>query len=253
LKIFADFGLIFFMFVVGLELDPRMLKKSAKKALAVSISGMVLPLAMGAASGYMMYELLLTTEERSKVAFGTFLLFLGIALAVTAFPVLARILVEQQILHTPVGTATISAAAVDDVVAWILLAIVISVIKAASPFTALYSLLAGAAWTAFVLLVVRRGLMKLMRISVARGGISTMMTVVTFVLILVSSFITEIVGISNIFGGFIVGLGFPREHGFAVKITEKIEDFVLILLVPLVSSLIFSLFFFVVIENLQLF
>jgi Kef-type K+ transport system membrane component KefB len=108
LNLMSNFGLVLFLFLVGLELDPRMLKKSIKKSLAISLAGMALPFGVGVGTSYALYVLI--EPPNHTASFTTYFLFLGVAMAITAFPVLARILTELNLLKTKVGSITVSAA-----------------------------------------------------------------------------------------------------------------------------------------------
>ncbi|KAI8613606.1 Cation/H+ exchanger, partial [Chytriomyces sp. MP71] len=125
LKLVADLGLLLYLFLVGLELDPVHLLKIFKKSVSISVAGIVLPFALGAGVANIIYA----SYADPSVSFTSFLLFTGVAMSITAFPVLARILTERNLLHTKVGQATISAAAVDDFIAWTLLVLVIALIN----------------------------------------------------------------------------------------------------------------------------
>ncbi|KAJ2757524.1 hypothetical protein IWQ57_007071, partial [Coemansia nantahalensis] len=172
-------------------------------------------------------------------SFATFLLFCGVAMAITAFPVLARILTEQNLLKTTVGSIAISAAAIDDVVSWCLLALVLALTNNSSGLSALWVFLTGTGWTLLVLLVVRPVYVWYLRRSgVLRGREpSQIVLFVTFVMVLVSAWFTEIIGIHAIFGGFLIGVIVPHDGGFAIKVTEKIEDVVQIFFLPIYFAL----------------
>ncbi|KAJ2714207.1 K(+)/H(+) antiporter [Coemansia spiralis] len=235
LSLVSNFGLVLFLFMVGLELDPRILKRNFHRSLAISLAGIVLPFGLGTATSYALYTLLMD----SKGSFTTFLLFCGVAMAITAFPVLARILTEQNLLKTTVGSIAISAAAIDDVVSWCLLALVLALTNNSSGISALWVFLAGAGWVLFVLLAVRPVYMWYLRRSgVLRGREpSQMVLFVTFVMVLISSYYTDIIGIHAIFGAFIIGVIVPHDGGFAIKVTEKIEDVVQIFFLPIYFAL----------------
>ncbi|KAF9404098.1 K(+)/H(+) antiporter, partial [Podila epigama] len=152
LNLVSSIGLVLFLFLVGLELDPALVVKRARFALGISFAGMALPLGVGAAVSYVLYE---EMGPDTEVGFGQFLLFCGVAMSITAFPVLARILAEQKLLTTKVGFLTICAGAVGDIVAWILLALVVSIINSASKITPLYVVLLSIAWILILIFVVR--------------------------------------------------------------------------------------------------
>ncbi|KAJ3195552.1 K(+)/H(+) antiporter, partial [Entophlyctis luteolus] len=113
----ANFGLVLYLFLIGLEMDPVNLTKTLGKAVPIAFAGIVLPFAVGVAVSKTLYE----NYADQNVAFSSFVIFTGVAMSITAFPVLARILAERKLLHTRVGAATLSAGAMNDVVAWILL------------------------------------------------------------------------------------------------------------------------------------
>lgn len=152
---------------------------------------------------------------------------------------LARILAELKILKTPVGLLAISAAAVDDAVAWCLLALVISLVNASSGLNALWIFIVGVAYVVFVVVVVSRGyrwlLTKERRLEEA--GPSQFIVAVTFVMVFMSAWFTSALGIHAIFGGFVIGVIVPHENGFAVKLAEKFEEYVTILFLPLYFAL----------------
>jgi Kef-type K+ transport system membrane component KefB len=250
LAVVANLGLIFFLFLIGMELDPSVLRAQAKKAVFTSIGGIVVPFALGAAVSWLIYNTYMLEPQVGPTGvvkpvppFGSFLAFMGVAMSITAFPVLARILTEKSLLQTPVGTATIAAAAVDDVVAWTLLALVVSVVNATNLLNALYIFLVAAAWAAVVIFGIRRLLRKMVMFTEAPESVnhplgrmipvSELSIFVMFIFLFISSFITEIVGIHAIFGAFLAGIATPHEHGFSHKLTEKVEDLVTLVFIPL--------------------
>ncbi|KAI8915203.1 Cation/H+ exchanger, partial [Powellomyces hirtus] len=230
LSLIANIALIFFLFLVGLELDPQTLIKKARQSAAISISGIVLPFAVGVGVSKLIYDNL--SDE--TVPFYSFFVFCGVAMSITAFPVLARILTELKLLQSSVGQVTLAAAAVDDGVAWCLLILVVALINNPSDSVrAVYVFLATIAWGIFLVVAIRPILMKLVHRHAGNDGISSSSMLATFVVILASSWFTQAVGVHAIFGGFLAGLITPHDHGFAIKLTEKIEDFITILLLPL--------------------
>ncbi|KXN70899.1 hypothetical protein CONCODRAFT_70303 [Conidiobolus coronatus NRRL 28638] len=237
LNLISNFGLILFLFVVGLELDPRMMKKNFKRCFAISVSGMILPFGLGAAVSYGLYQLV-EDPKNHATSFGVYLLFLGVALAITAFPVLARILTELNLLHTEVGSITISAAAVDDATSWCFLALVISLINAGSGLTALYVFLMGCALALVLFIAVRPVLITVLRrMGAFDGNPSQGAIFIAFMICFISAWITDVIGIHAIFGAFLAGVIMPHEGGFAVHIIEKIEDLITILLLPIYFTL----------------
>ncbi|KAI9500026.1 Sodium/hydrogen exchanger family-domain-containing protein, partial [Coemansia spiralis] len=231
LTLVSNFGLVLFLFMVGLELDPKALKRNLHRCVAISAAGMLLPFGLGVAVSYAIYKILMD----SKGSFVIFLLFTGVAMAITAFPVLARILTEQNLLKTTVGSIAISAASIDDVVSWCLLALVIALTNNATGLTALWVFLVGAGYVLFILFVVRPIYCWYLTRTGCLNGRDPSQTVlfITFMMVLVSAFFTDIIGIHPIFGGFIIGVIVPHSGGFAIKVTEKIEDVVQIFFLPI--------------------
>ncbi|KNC97065.1 uncharacterized protein SPPG_07462 [Spizellomyces punctatus DAOM BR117] len=234
LSLIANFALIFFLFLVGLELDPRTLMKKAKQSAFISISGIAVPFAVGVGVSKAIYD----TLADKTVPFYSFFVFCGVAMSITAFPVLARILTELKLLQTTVGQVTLASAAVDDGVAWCLLILVVALINNPSDsVTAVYVFLLVVAWGLFLVIAVRPLLAYIVRRGADNDHISHLSVLATFIVILGSSWFTQAAGVHAIFGGFLAGLITPHDHGFAIKLTEKIEDFVTILLLPLYFAL----------------
>ncbi|RKP27342.1 Sodium/hydrogen exchanger family-domain-containing protein, partial [Syncephalis pseudoplumigaleata] len=237
INLVANFGLVFFLFLVSLELDPSMLLKSARRTIGISLAGMALPFGVGVAVSYALYQQL--GEEYKSSGFGGFLLFCGIAMSITAFPVLARILSELNLLKTHVGSITISAAAVDDAVSWCLLALVIAIVNAGSGIHALYIFLVAIGYVLFLILVIRPIFVRFVipRYYNPELGPSQLIVTVVVVMVFISAFFTDALGIHAIFGGFVIGVIMPHEGGFAVKLTEKIEDLITVVFLPLYFAL----------------
>ncbi|KAJ1979220.1 K(+)/H(+) antiporter [Dimargaris verticillata] len=234
LSIVANLGLLLFLFIVGLELDLATFKSKLYKAFSISVAGMVFPFALGCAVSYAIYELL----DVKDVSFGTFLLFMSVALAITAFPVLARILTELNLLQTWPGSMTISAAAVDDVTSWCLLALVLALINADSSLVVLWVILCTIGFSVFMVVVARPLLYKfLVYTNSFEHGPSQKMMFFILCIMFLSGWFTEIIGVHFIFGGFLAGVIVPHDHGFAIKIAEKIEDLVTVILLPIYFTL----------------
>ena len=159
-------------------------------------------------------------------------------MSITAFPVLCRILIELKLLHTPVGIVTLSAGVANDVVGWILLALCVALVNASSGITALYVLLVAIAFILTLCFAVRPVfLWFLKRTGAISSGPSQGIVTLTMMMVLVAAWFTDIIGIHAIFGAFLMGLIIPHDGGFAIKITEKIEDFVSGLFVPIFFTL----------------
>ncbi|KAF9582169.1 K(+)/H(+) antiporter [Lunasporangiospora selenospora] len=234
LNMVSSLGLVLFLFLVGLELDPSLVVKRARFALGISFAGMVLPFGVGAAVSYVLYEELST---ENPVGFGKFMLFTGVAMSITAFPVLARILAERKLLTTKVGFLTVCAGAVGDIVAWILLALVISIINSASKIVPLYVVLLSIAWNLILVYVVRPMFKFMIRFTKSEDEPSQTMMAFTLSVVLISAFVTDIIGVHAIFGSFLVGLIIPNDTRFADEVTKRIEDLVTVIFLPIYFAL----------------
>ncbi|KAG9102871.1 K(+)/H(+) antiporter, partial [Ceratobasidium sp. 392] len=155
LALVANIGLVLFLFLVGLEIDIAVIKRNAKTSLTISAGGMILPFALGAGVAVPLYKIFI---DPAAASFGHFLLFVGVAYSITAFPVLCRILVALKLLDTTVGIVVLSAGVGNDVVGWTLLALTVALVNASTGLTALYVLLCAVGWTLFILYPVKRGM-----------------------------------------------------------------------------------------------
>ncbi|KAL8768544.1 MAG: hypothetical protein Q9209_005229 [Squamulea sp. 1 TL-2023] len=238
LSLAANLGLVLFLFLVGLEVDLRLMLKNWKISLSVGAAGMVLPFGLGCAIAYGLYHEFRGDEGLLPISFGTYMLFVGVAMAITAFPVLCRILTELKLLGTEVGLVVLSAGVGNDVVGWILLALCVALVNAGSGIVALYVLLTCVAYILFLVYAVRPLFLRILRRSGSiQNGPTQSMVALTVLLCFASAFFTGIIGVHPIFGGFLVGLICPHDGGFAIQLTEKIEDLVAVFFLPLYFAL----------------
>ncbi|GAQ40667.1 K(+)/H(+) antiporter [Aspergillus tubingensis] len=238
LNLVANLGLVLFLFLVGLETNLRFLVSNWRVAVSVSAAGMILPFGLGCAIAYGLYNTFQDEPGTVDINFGTFLLFIGIAMAITAFPVLCRILTELKLLGTNVGVIVLSAGVGNDVVGWILLALCVALVNAGTGLTALWVLLVCVGYILFLTFIFRPLFLRFLRHTGSlQKGPSQSVVAITLLIALASAFFTQIIGIHAIFGGFIIGLLCPHEGGFAIKLTEKIEDLVAALFLPLYFTL----------------
>lgn len=198
LNLTATIGLILFLFLVGLEIDTRMLKRNVKASFTVSFAGLVLPLGLGAALGLGIYREFINPEVNQ----GHFLLFTAVAVGITAFPVLCRILSELKLLDTNVGVIVLAAGVGNDVIGWVLLALTVALVNASTGLTALWILLATLGYTLLLLYPIRWGFLWLARRtgSLEQGSPTTFMMTVTLLIVFISAFFTDIIGVHAIFG-----------------------------------------------------
>ncbi|PBP17256.1 K+/H+ antiporter 1 [Diplocarpon rosae] len=238
LSLVANLGLILFLFLVGLEVNMRMFISNWRVALSVGFAGMVLPFGLGCAIAYGLYHQFRNDPGIVHISLSVYMLFIGTALSITAFPVLCRILTELKLLHSSVGVTVLAAGVGNDVVGWILLALCVALVNNGSGIAALYVLLTSIAWILFLVYAVRPVFLYFLRRSGSlQNGPTQGVMAVTILLVLTSSFFTQIIGIHAIFGAFLVGLICPHDGGFAIKLTEKIEDIISVLFLPLYFAL----------------
>lgn len=225
----ADLGLLFFLFLVGLELDLRSIRRTGKQALFIAAAGISVPFIAGVGVSVVLHN---TIASDGK--FAPFLVFMGVAMSITAFPVLARILAERKLLTTDVGQMAMSAAAVNDVVAWILLALAVALSGSnKSPLIAIWVLLCGVAYVTVMFTVVKPLVSIMAKQTIENEPVNELYVAITLAGVLASGFVTDSIGIHSIFGAFVFGLIVPKEGPFAQLLIEKIEDFVTILMLPL--------------------
>lgn len=229
LKLLSQVGLVLFMFLVGLDLDPGMLKGKGKASVAISHSSIAVPFALGAGAGALwLYESL----SSPSVPFLSFVLFMGAAMSITAFPVLARILSERGLMQTRVGAVALTCAAVDDVTAWCLLAFVVSLVRASDLMEAVLTTVLALVYSGFMLAAVRPFLARL-GARVAKGrGLTQNVVAVALLMLLASAWATERIGIHALFGAFLFGAIIPKEHGLAGGLAKRVEDVAVVLLLP---------------------
>lgn len=234
----ANLGLIIFLFLVALEVDVRLFTRNWKIALSVGFAGMALPFALGVAIAWGLYHQFRDDAGIVQINFGVYALFVGTALAITAFPVLCRILTELNLLGSSVGVTVLAAGIGNDVTGWILLALCVALVNNSSGLAALWALLCTVGWTLFLVFAVRPCFMWCLRRSGSiQNGPTQGMVALTLLIALISSWFTGIIGVHPIFGAFLAGLICPHEGGFAIKLTEKIEDLISVLFLPLYFAL----------------
>ncbi len=229
LQFLSQIGLIFFMFVVGMELDLKVLKNRANDAVVVSHASIVVPFALGMVLAYFIYD----SFAPEGVQFASFGLFLGIAMSITAFPVLARIVQERGIHKSKLGTMVITCAAADDITAWCILAAVIAIVKAGSFVSALYIIALAILYVFLMIKVIRPFLKRIGDLHTSRENLSKPIVAIFFLVLLGSAYATEVIGIHALFGAFMAGAIMPENVKFRNIFIEKVEDVALVLLLPL--------------------
>ena len=229
LGVLSHIGLILFMFLVGLELDPKLLEGRAHTSIAISHTSIVVPFGLGSVLSIYLYPRL----SPASVPFWSFTLFMGVAMSITAFPVLARILVERRLLRTRVGAITITCAAVDDVTAWCVLAFVVAIARSTGISGAIRTSVWAVVYMAAMFVVVRPLLRRLALRTAIKGGLSQHVVAALLTGALISSWLTDLIGIHALFGAFAFGAVIPKEGGLARALAERLEDLVVILLLPL--------------------
>jgi len=229
LKFLSQIGLILFMFVIGMELDIKVLKNKASEAIVISHASIIIPFSMGIGLSYFVYN----QFAPSGVEFLSFSLFMGIAMSITAFPVLARIVQERGIHKTRLGAIVITCAAADDITAWCLLAVVIAIVKAGDFVGSLYVISLSLMYVLVMLFIVKPFLKRIGDLYAEKENIGKPVMAIFFLLLIISSYATEVIGIHALFGGFMMGAIMPDIAKFRMIFIEKVEDVSVILLLPL--------------------
>jgi Kef-type K+ transport system membrane component KefB len=229
LNVLAQAGLIFFMFLIGLELNPKYLKGQGDVAVMVSHFSIIMPFSLGTLLALFLYPLVST----SGVSFTAFSLFMGAAMSITAFPVLARIITEKNLQSTTLGNLALTCAAVDDVTAWCLLAVAIAVASTNSMTAAIPTILLSALYIGAMLTLGRTFLQRLDAFYDRTKKLSQSLLAIIYMGVLGSALITEVIGIHLIFGAFLFGVIMPKNEGLMHELSLKTEEFVLIFLLPI--------------------
>jgi Kef-type K+ transport system membrane component KefB len=229
LQLFSQIGVCIFMFVVGLELDLSHLKQKARVAWVISNTGIIVPFLLGLGVSVLLYP----GFGSPVTPFIAFALFMGIAMSITAFPVLVRILKDRGMAKTPLGTMAIACAAVDDATAWAILALVIAITEASGLSSAVLSLGLVLVFVAAMLLVVRPRLSGWLSVDTsegtqARGAIGAVLLFMT-----ASALMTELMGIHALFGAFLAGVVMPQRREFREYLTLQLQNFSGVFLLPL--------------------
>ena len=229
LRLLSQIGVILFMFVVGADLDLTHLRQRAQAAVVISNASIILPFLLGTVLSLAFYRDL----APAGTSFASFALFIGIAMSITAFPVLARILEERGLSKTVLGATAITCAAVDDVSAWCLLAVVVAIAKAGAPSGALVTVLLTIVFIAVMLLVARPIARRAIgaRIDGEAGTKAMLAGVLCFVFL--SALTTEAIGIHALFGAFLAGVAMPRQPLVRDHVVKRLEAFSSVFLLPL--------------------
>ncbi len=229
LQFLSQIGLILFMFVIGMELDVKILKSKAHEAVVISHASIIVPFALGMGLAYYLY----IDYAPATINFLSFSLFMGISMSITAFPVLARIIRERGIHKTKLGMIVITCAAADDITAWCILATVIAIVKAGSIGSSFYTIALAILYVFLMLKLVKPFLKRVGDIYSSRENLSRPIVAIFFLSLIISAYLTEVIGIHALFGAFMAGTIMPENDKFRSILIEKVEDVALVILLPL--------------------
>jgi len=232
LYVSSQVGLVLYMFLVGTDFDTNLIRNRLRSAISVSLAGILTPMILGG-----LLAMMLISHPglfHTGVPLPEAMLFLGAAISITAFPVLARIIFERGLSGTSLGTLALAAGSTNDAISWCLLAVVLAIFKQ-NIWIALLAVVGGLLYAVLTLTVGRMALARTLgKLTERNGGITSSMLAVVLLLAMVAAWLTETIGIYAIFGGFILGAAMPRGL-FAKQIKTIME--------PLVTNFMLPLFF----------
>ena len=228
LRLLSQIGVVLFMFVVGMEVNVRQLREKGSAAVMISHASIVVPFLLGTALSLVLYREL----APPGTSFNAFALFIGVAMSITAFPVLARILEDRGLTQTQLGSIAITCAAVDDVTAWCILALVIALVKSSGVETSLLTVGLTLAFAAAMLFVVRPQLARVIKEPDSQHHRRRLIPII-LAFVLACALITETIGIHALFGAFIAGVVMPPSTEFRIFLKDKLEAFGSYALLPL--------------------
>lgn len=229
ISLLSQFGLILFMFVIGMELDLTDVRKKLKETILISHTSTIVPFFLGMLTAYFVYD----NYADKNIPFLSFALFIGIAMSITAFPVLARIIQEKGLTKTHLGSISLASAANGDITAWCLLAVVIAIAQAGTMLSAVYNILFSGLYLLLMFLVVRPFMRMIGQVYHNKEVVSKGLIAFIFIMLLGSAYVTEILGLHALFGAFMAGLVMPENIKFRKIMSEKVEDVALSLFLPL--------------------
>lgn len=229
LQLFSQFGLVLFMFIIGMEIDTKLVRKKINSAVIISFTGIIFPYFLGIILSYFIY----TSFAMPGVNFTTFALFIGIAMSITAFPVLARIIHEKGLTKTPLGIMAITCAATDDITAWLIFAAIIAIAQAGTAISAVVVIAIVFLFIILMFFIVQPILKRIGSVYISSENLSKTVIAFIFLILFISAFFTEGIGIHALFGAFIAGVVVPKNQIFKKLMINKIEDISTVVLLPL--------------------
>jgi Kef-type K+ transport system membrane component KefB len=229
LRLLSQIGVVLFMFVVGMELNVRHVKEKGSAAVMISHASIVVPFVLGTSLSLFLYRDL----APPGTSFTAFALFIGVAMSITAFPVLARILEDRNLTQTDLGSIALTCAAVDDVTAWCILALVIALVQASGVAVSLVTLVFTILFAAAMIFLIRPQLRRMVKQATGSHVHTRRLIAGVLTFVLISALITETIGIHALFGAFIAGVVMPPSADFRTFLREKLEAFSAAALLPL--------------------
>ena len=228
LQLLSQIGVVLFMFLVGMEVNVRHLRERGSAAVMISHASIIIPFLLGTTLSIFLYKDL----APPGTSFNAFALFIGVAMSITAFPVLARILQDRGLWNTHLGSIAITCAAVDDVTAWCILALVIALVKATGVEISALTILLTLSFAGLMLFLVRPQLARLIKEPDSELHRRRLIPLI-LAFILTCALITEIIGIHALFGAFVAGVVMPPSTEFRIFFKERLEAFGSYALLPL--------------------